>query len=188
MNHKILHFDNQEYELKLAFQNTPCSCGEIDITLVHATGEEVCKLIAWDDMRPCLDELLGKGKKVLNNKLSYNSSEDVGAAWSRINYVPPIQDERSEEEHQKYVEESSKIMPFMLWSTPHSINTWLYNSGTNIIFEVTPSYPWLFRDPEPREDFYSYEEFVKNYKPIFVQEMSRETLEEWLRIALAAVA
>jgi len=59
--------------------------------------------------------------------------------------------------------------------------TWLYNNDQGeIILEVTPSYKWHFLDPEPGDEFISYEDFMKSYQPILFRTISKEVAQEWL--------
>lgn len=70
--------------------------------------------------------------------------------------------------------------PFRLWSSPSGIQTWLYTRDNKIYLEISSTYPWLFSDPEPLDNYYSLDEYIKNYKPMAVHEISRETAQEWL--------
>ncbi len=65
----------------------------------------------------------------------------------------------------------------------YTVTTWLYqNTEKAICFEVTPDYPWTFRDPEPHEKYIEYEEWMKHhYKPLIRRTMSREEVELWLQ-------
>lgn len=73
---------------------------------------------------------------------------------------------------------------FSPWCTPGNvkpeISTWLYDKDGKIIFELTPIYPWE-DDDNDNEDFISYEEWIKDYKPLFVAEISRSIALEWLK-------
>ncbi len=73
-----------------------------------------------------------------------------------------------------------KFGSFCLWSTISQPETWLYNKDNKIYLEVSLPYPWLFSDPKPSENYYSFDEYIKNYKPIAVYEISRETAQQWL--------
>lgn len=70
---------------------------------------------------------------------------------------------------------------FWLWSSISKIQTWLYTKDNKIYIEISSSYPWLFVDPEPSEKYYSFDEYVANYKPIAVHEISKETAEQWIK-------
>lgn len=70
---------------------------------------------------------------------------------------------------------------YLLWSVPGKYSTWLYQRGSEIFLEITPVYPWHFSEPKPTDQYYSYEEFIKNYKPLAVVEISKETAQRWLQ-------
>jgi len=59
----------------------------------------------------------------------------------------------------------------------------LYKLGdvARLYLEISSSYPWLFLDPEPSDNYYSFDDYVANYKPIAVHEISRETAEQWIK-------
>lgn len=70
---------------------------------------------------------------------------------------------------------------YLVWGTP-SLDVWLYEKEGKFFFEVTPVYMWHFRDPEPeeKEEYVTYKQFMKSYKSFVVTELSRETICEWL--------
>ncbi len=70
-----------------------------------------------------------------------------------------------------------------LWSSASSIQTWLYTRANKIYLEVSCTYPWSFVDPEPFENYFSFDEYVANYKPIAVHEINKETADQWIKQA-----
>ena len=77
---------------------------------------------------------------------------------------------------------------YHLWGThgkdvnPH-VTTWLYNDEQgNIILEVTEMYRWssLEYDSADAIPFVSYEDFIKNYKPIFKKIIPKHVAQRWL--------
>jgi hypothetical protein len=75
-----------------------------------------------------------------------------------------------------------------LWSTPGDVEpnltTWLYNDKNGaIVLEITPNYPWHFRDSEPNEKFISYQEFMRGYKPYLKKNIAKDVAEKWLEQA-----
>lgn len=70
---------------------------------------------------------------------------------------------------------------FILFDSPELLTTWLYEKNKKFWIEITPVYPWHHRDPKKDENFITYEEFMKDYKPIALFEVSHETLKEWLK-------
>jgi len=79
---------------------------------------------------------------------------------------------------------------YEIWETSNNTNpyvtTWMYNdSEGNIIFEVTKFYKWSLREKEPEDlDFITYEEFIKDYKPLIHCIIPRDLAIEWLKQAM----
>jgi len=60
-------------------------------------------------------------------------------------------------------------------------DSWLYNDKDgNIVFEITPVYPWFYSDPEPDETFLKYSEWMKTYQPYLKRVISKDIAERWL--------
>ncbi len=75
---------------------------------------------------------------------------------------------------------------YSLWGTPGNarpnLTTWLYNDkNKNIVMEITPNYPWHFQDPEPTDNYVSYESFMKNYNSYLTQIIPPETACKWIK-------
>lgn len=68
------------------------------------------------------------------------------------------------------------------------VSTWLYNDTSgNIILEITKDYPWHFilLDGEPEDlDFVTYDEFMKDYKPLIHRVIPRDVAIAWLEQAM----
>jgi hypothetical protein len=63
-----------------------------------------------------------------------------------------------------------------------AVESWLYNDKEgNIIFEITPLYPW--NDPVLRKDprRVTYKKFMKNYKPILQTIIPKESIRQWIK-------
>lgn len=67
----------------------------------------------------------------------------------------------------------------LIWSTD-KLATWLYSKDNKIFLEITPVYAWHLLEQKKTEQFYSYEEFIKNYKPIVIFEISKDLAQQWL--------
>lgn len=80
---------------------------------------------------------------------------------------------------------------YKLWegnSDDLRLTTWIYNdNNSNIIFEVTPFYPYMFCEPEEEPNYVSYEEWIKTYKPYLITILSREIAQKWLEQAEAII-
>jgi len=69
---------------------------------------------------------------------------------------------------------------FWLWSGP-AVQTWLYNRDNKIYLEIAPSYPWLYVEPEKTEEYISFDQFMKTYKPILVTELDKNLVKKWIK-------
>lgn len=68
-----------------------------------------------------------------------------------------------------------------LWSGKN-IQTWMYTSNNKIYLEVAPVYPWIWDEPGTVTDpnYITFDEFMKTYKPIAVEEIDRTTVQKWI--------
>ena len=178
---RTLTLENNLYVIQIKTDTDDFPCYETNVHLV--VGKKIiAHLFVYDHVIDFLDSLLFAADAAISKKKPYVPCDDIGVAWnnriydSTIHNCPPT-------EHCK--KDEFNLSPSPMWSTPHGISSWLYWSGTEIIFEVTKSYPWVFRDPKKNEKYYSYEEFLKNYKPIFKETISQQTAQEWFEKALS---
>ncbi|MBC2267057.1 hypothetical protein [Listeria farberi] len=70
----------------------------------------------------------------------------------------------------------------LLWSSIAEVGneTFLYNSKNKVILEVSPIYKWHFDEPKILKDFITFDEFMKQYKPYIVQEISRDIVNKFI--------
>lgn len=110
-----------------------------------------------------------------NKKINDTLEGDLGYLWNEDLHHVSIHPNPTEID--EWVGEE-----YLLWSR-HGVSSWLYEKDGKMYFEVTPTYRWHFRDPEGEEKdtFISYEQFIENYKPYIVTELSTNTVREWLR-------
>lgn len=66
----------------------------------------------------------------------------------------------------------------LLWQT-HQNTSWLYNKGNKIFFEVTPIFEGCFEEDEYSDSRMAYEEFKRNYSPIYIAEIKMEYIIQW---------
>lgn len=118
-------------------------------------------------------------ERALNNKLQLHSSitKNIGFVWNEYLHDDEVSMELDAMGNSFWVGQKH-----LIWNVRSSdAATWLYEKDGKFWFEVTLDYRWHFSDPKEDEEFISYEEFMRNYKPIALFEVSRETLEEWLK-------
>lgn len=68
-----------------------------------------------------------------------------------------------------------------LWNNQHTM-TFLYSQYGKIYLDISPRYPWLSQELEEAKesnDFFPFEDYIRNYKPIKIYELSQETIDQW---------
>jgi hypothetical protein len=74
-------------------------------------------------------------------------------------------------------------MRYHLWAGKN-LMSWMYNDDEgNIIFEVTPIYPYMYEDAEKEPSYVPYKEWIKDYKPLLIRKISKEVAQKWLKDA-----
>lgn len=68
----------------------------------------------------------------------------------------------------------------LLWENckTENFSTFFFESNFSFYLEVAPVYRWHHRDPEPGEEYCTYEEFIKNYKSLAMLEIPRAAIEQ----------
>lgn len=67
------------------------------------------------------------------------------------------------------------------WSNQNTI-THLYSQGDKVYLDISPMYPWIYEHREESikaEDFLPFEDYIRDYKPIKIYELSQETIDQW---------
>ena len=106
--------------------------------------------------------------RALNNILSLPKEITVGNALLTLN------DNLNERT-------SIEMNPYWLASTvKDKTDTLLYTVNNNIYLEVGIVYPWTFLEPKPGDRYVTYDEFIKNYKPLLVELIPHEIAKQWL--------
>lgn len=185
MNEVIFTINNHEKIIGKAadpIEKWDC-CYDIPLILLcDATQYVLCE---WD-IRSSMEQLSEMLTKALANELQLHESimQDIGYLWHEAYSDKPgfVYEE----------EEGTKLWighKYKLWTASgtksHTI-TWLYNDHAGaIIFEVTPEYRWEFEEEgmEKDENYISYEEWIKSYKPIAIRKISPEVARQWIKTA-----
>ena len=59
---------------------------------------------------------------------------------------------------------------------------WIYNDKEgNIVLEITPPFATLFFEAYPEEEPISFDEWMKDYKPLLVTTISKQTAQQWVQ-------
>lgn len=187
MNNIILKLDLNEIEgLIFKAENKVEDlffCEDIEISL-HADQEY---RLTIDCLQYTFRSFITDLNYAIDGKLSLHSSikYDLGYMWNEKCSGESSIDFYFEniESHKSWVGKR-----YILFSAPGKFNprltTWLYNNELgDITLEVTPSYRWHFDDPEPGENYISYADFIKNYKPILFRTIPKQVAQEWVEQA-----
>jgi len=69
---------------------------------------------------------------------------------------------------------------YWVWSSSKNIQTWLYNVNNKIYLEISPTYPWLFSDPEEDEHYISFDQYMNSYRFIALVELQESLVQSWI--------
>ncbi|MBA3535846.1 hypothetical protein H0X48_05755 [Candidatus Dependentiae bacterium] len=158
----------------------PCQINELEgceiVTINLHFGNQFYTLYKYNCIEIAIENLRNLLKQAINNELGIHSSilKDLGY----------LANEYFQESSQELFFRREKVkmwigMEYLVWS-PRGTSTWLFNKNREIFLEITPSYMWHFSDPEEGENFITYEEFLKDYKPHCIFKLSKEIVLEWL--------
>ncbi len=106
------------------------------------------------------------GKMTIDSKITH----DLGFEWNQY-FEGLIQDTHIDQYH-CWSNSHKKIRPYF--------SSWMYNDKDgNVIFEITPFYPW-HGEKKSSPGFITYKEFMKDYKPVLVTKIPKENLRIWV--------
>lgn len=170
---KINNAEDIIIELNEALENVHC-CYNADTFYINNLYKTS---IASDFIRYSLEILKGLLAKALKNKLKLHRSitNDIGYLYNEeLQDKPGLFYKTSKEGRKFWVGES-----YSLWNS--SLDSWIYNDERgNIIFEITPKYPWNYVEPKENEHYIPYEEWIKSYKPFLIRKIPIEVARQWL--------
>ncbi len=86
---------------------------------------------------------------------------------------------RMDTEEKTYVENKTIDFSDYVFISGVDIQSWIYRDYyNNIYIEVSPLYPFSYRDIKEGEKFISFDDFMKNYKPYFSC-VDKKNIFEW---------
>jgi len=139
--------------------------GDIDIRFGYENLQDFCYLIEESD----------RVKKLLDNKLLLSEIiHDIGREYNEY-YEGNI--------------DNKGFMSYYFWGNSHKkihpfFNSWMYNDRDgNVIFEITPFYPWHHTKKKRDPKYVSYQEFIFNYKSTIKVKVPKYNLVKWIDIA-----
>jgi hypothetical protein len=187
MNELILRLSDLEY-IKIAtddgvdFKEIDYCCSPTKVYFVNQQELRICQ----ESIGIVFEGWIARLKKAIDNKLLLHESltEDLGIIWNykscQIPYnffMMPTQDGKN-----LYWVGSNYKIGGTFYDTDYEVTTWLYNDEAyNIVLEVTPFYKWSLDEPEIDDpDFITYDEFMKNYKPLIHRVIPHQIAVQWL--------
>ncbi|MBP9764817.1 hypothetical protein KBD08_00590 [Candidatus Babeliales bacterium] len=110
---------------------------------------------------------------LINNKKYFDQdvTPDLGFEWNQF-FQGLIKDTDVLENYHFVGNDHTEKRPYF--------NSWFYNDKDgNIIFEITPFYPWHYATKKQCPDKIPYKEWIKNYQVIVRKVIPKETLIAW---------
>lgn len=139
---------------------------EVTVALTIKNKQYILKVDVLDFVTHKFKNLL---YKTLNNPIQLPDNIEIGNLGFYYN---------AEYYNENY--DNINFSNFWLWSG-QNIQTWLYNKNNKIYLEISPSYPWLFSDEKEEKGYVTFDEFMKTYKPVALEEIDRAIAQEWLK-------
>jgi len=172
-------------ELEEPFELLSCYC---QIPMIFITNKQ--EYVLSNDIVPNgVEHIRSLLHKTLKNQLQLDSSitKDIGYLNNiMINYNCMQADEDIWQPHPDlHYEDEEDCYSWVGYricvSGYRDYSTWLYNSKNgDIIFEITPFYPYLYED-DAKKITISFDEWLKSYQPTRVRTISHELAQEWLQ-------
>ncbi len=156
----------------------------IDKISVYYEGGLLLKL-SWGTFRSTIEyDLRYMLKEALEGRLILDESIKKNLGFYYIQYH-----KNNKRKNLKYRldEDGNSIwvgFKYQIYSPAYSSeqSSWLYNdTDGNIIFEITPNYPWFFTGAEKGEVVIGYSQWMKSYHPYVVRIIKREVVEQWIK-------
>lgn len=105
-------------------------------------------------------------KKLISNKKQLLSGIKKGSLGYVLNHV--INEKQDDD-----------LSLFWVWSSREHTATLMYSVEEKIYMEIVPLYPWTFIEPSNEENYISFEEFMKNYKPYVFEVVDKSIAIKW---------
>lgn len=143
-----------------------------------------CNNITFDlsthSLRDCMQDFKYAAEKLIKNELRLHKSitEDIGFLLNEeLQFKPGLF-------QVKRGDISLWVGYDYLLIMGYSSAVWLYNKNDGaIICEVSPKFPFSYRNSAKDEDYVPYKKWIKEYKPYCVIEASFESIKEWIPLA-----
>ena len=192
MNSLILKLSQNESikiitEENIDFNQVDFCCSELQAYFISEKKEQLC--IGEKTASSFLIAFIRNLKKVIANELQLHESITQNLGFMENEDCHDYPHEKSEFFMIPSFSGKSTYwigMDYRIFSTYNTtkpmVATWMYNDhASNIIFEITPLYKWSFFPDNPEDpDFITYDEFMKDYKPLIHRVIPRDVAIAWL--------
>jgi hypothetical protein len=178
-------------EENIDFNQIDFCCSEVQACFLNKQQHQLC--IGQDTAGSFFTAFISNLKKNINNKLQLHESINQNLGFMENKYCHELPHQNPEFIMVPTSDNSSKYWVganYKIWSTYNTtkpmLAAWLYNDHDGqIILEVTPLYKWSFF-PDNLEDpeFITYEEFMKDYKPLIHRVITLKVAIAWLDQAM----
>lgn len=151
-----------------------------DITVVYHENKKKYILQEYDCVAGPLRDFVFDLNAAIKHELVVHESidQDLGYLWNEY-----LQDKKGHNFVKAPLEKDSTFWVGLrnLVLSSQQYETWLYNKNGAIFFEITPLYKWHHSEPKKNEKYISYDEFIKNYKPLVIIKLENKVAKSWLR-------
>lgn len=149
-------------------------CANVDIDYVDETNN-ICIRFGYEHFSSLCYFVAESGyiQELINEKKSLDESimYDLGFEWNQ--FFQGVQKSNICFKYHCFSNDHKGIRPYY--------NSWMYNDENgNVVFEITPFYPWHGKTKKSNPDFITYKQFMKDYKPTLITTIPKENLKQWI--------
>ena len=176
---KYMISDTQYLQINLeCINDDECKiCAQIDIDYIDEE-KNICIKFGNEALSDFCYKILESGfiKKLINGEMTIDSSitDDLGFECNQ---------------YFNGIKKKSIVINYLFGSNDHKqirpyFNSWMYNDKDgNVIFEITPFYPWHYETKKSCPEKISYKKWIKDYKPVIKTIVPKENLKKWIKQA-----
>jgi hypothetical protein len=180
-NHEIVFTLNKKEKIIVELMEplVLIGCGQgVPIFFMQGSGKVK---IDSDDMRWDMNSLSSLLTAALRNRLTLHESikENIGYLYAQLVFYGF--DRHMAKKQGLIFDEEDEWVGTKHLLFAYDIAIWIYNDQQGaIILEFTPWYKGNYFDFEGETDFTQYEQFLKDYKPLFTRTLPRDVAQQWL--------
>lgn len=152
-------------------------CTECSVTLFY---NNIAFDLSTHSLRECMQDFKYAAEKLVKNELQLHKSitEDIGFLLNEeLQFKPGLF-------QVKRGDTSLWVGYDYLLIMGYGTAVWLYNkSDGTIIGELSPKFPFSYRNSAKDENYVPYKKWIKKYEPYCIIEASFELIREWIPLA-----